>query len=497
MLSFPIFNDETLYLQYAQLINEDWAKNKFVSMDGYYVDWKPPLLYWMAAPLINVGRDPLVIGRAIALLFSVIGFFGTYAFAKELFGKAEGIVAAWLYVLCPTVLFHNNQFTAETFLFSSAPVLYWTVLKAIGEGRARWAWALAALIPGTALLLFKQSGFMLLAVALALPFVTLRRDSAGEWHWKRVAWNCLVVAGIIVCCELLAKPALPSAFDGTKARFNAKWVMTTAELLQFPIAVWRANLAVIGNYVGSYYAWSVPGLIFVLLWVAIRERKMPDLVLAVMCLTGAGGVCFLLRGFNEYLFNTAIIAALLPLLARTGVLIWRLDRAQVHGRVRSGLLVIAALTLSYWTYQIALIGLSAGRYIERSTPWAIQQYLKSWSSGFGVEGIIRFLENEKRPGVIFADAQWGNPRTAIEVYGKRRFRNLKIVPITREFLNAAETRNLRHHAVQLVPVRLAIYSAEPSDLRADWQANVEQIMCESRSEVKEYSGQTPLILCRF
>lgn len=51
--SFPIFNDEAIYLQYSQLIHDDWTKNKFISMNGEYGDWKPPLQFWIAAPVIR------------------------------------------------------------------------------------------------------------------------------------------------------------------------------------------------------------------------------------------------------------------------------------------------------------------------------------------------------------------------------------------------------------------------------------------------------------
>ncbi|HEX8491151.1 MAG TPA: hypothetical protein VF626_09040, partial [Chthoniobacterales bacterium] len=65
LASFPIFNDEAIYLQYAQRIHDDW-RNRFISMHGEFTDWKPPLMYWMAAPVIQWGDDPLLAGRAVA-----------------------------------------------------------------------------------------------------------------------------------------------------------------------------------------------------------------------------------------------------------------------------------------------------------------------------------------------------------------------------------------------------------------------------------------------
>jgi 4-amino-4-deoxy-L-arabinose transferase-like glycosyltransferase len=107
--AFPIFNDETIYLQYCQRIHDDWQQNKFISMNGEFTDWKPPLMYWMAAPFIEWGNDPLVAGRAVAFLVSVAGFIGFYLFAKQLFGEREGVAAALLYVLCPPIFLHNDH----------------------------------------------------------------------------------------------------------------------------------------------------------------------------------------------------------------------------------------------------------------------------------------------------------------------------------------------------------------------------------------------------
>jgi 4-amino-4-deoxy-L-arabinose transferase-like glycosyltransferase len=495
--SFPIFSDESLYLQYAQLIHGDWSKYKFISMDGYFGDWKPPLQYWIAAPVIGLGGDPLLSGRAVAVGFSVLGLLGTYAFTKELFGPAEARVAAALFVICPTVLFHNNQFTAETFLFSTAPLLYCALLRAYRPGRMRIGWVIGAIAAGTALLLFKQSGALLVGIAIILPVARWHRTTAGARGWKALAGYIALTAGVIACCYALSKLALPTAFDGTKDHFNGKWVMGGAELLQLPVEIWQANLRLVAGYTTAYYGWSVPFFFAACAFVAVRRRDFAALALVAMCAVAGGAICFLLRGFNEYMFNTAVIAVLLPLLARGGTLVWRLGRCGTEARVRHGLLALAALTAAFWTYQIVLIDVSAGRYLERSTPWAIAAYLKSWATGFGVNDVIAVLSDEQQPGVVFADAQWGNPSVALQVYAQRAFPNLKVLPITREFLDAAETRRLRDDARKLAPVRYAIFSADASGVRAKWQANVEREMCDRRTEVTGHPGQTPIIVCRF
>src|ERR1700681_2932307 len=89
LTTFPIFNDEAIYLQYSQSIHDDWEKNKFISMHGEFRDWKPPLQYWMAAPVIRWGGDPLVAGRVVPARGSCAGEFGVYPFSKGIVSPRE------------------------------------------------------------------------------------------------------------------------------------------------------------------------------------------------------------------------------------------------------------------------------------------------------------------------------------------------------------------------------------------------------------------------
>lgn len=511
LTSFPIFNDEAIYLQYSQLIQDDWTKNKFISMNGEYGDWKPPLQFWIAAPVIRWGSDPLAAGRVVAAVVSFLGLFGLYLFTRECFSQREAILAAMLYVACPPVLFHNNQFIAETFLFSTAPFLYWSLLKAMRSKGRKLLWWATAILFGTALLLFKQSGALLLGVAMALPFAALRgNEESGErmpvdvvrgragasWNWKGLAANLLVVGVIILCSHFAAGLVIPSEFNQTKEHFNRQWVLSLREVFQFPLPTWRANLEVAAEYIDSYYSWGIALFFCASLWFAIRKRNPAELVLAAMCVAGGGAIVFLLRGFNEYLLNTAVIVVLLPLLARTGVNIWQLARDGKERLIRAGGLLLTGVMLIFWLYQLFLMGSSPGKYLERSTNWAVANYLKGWPTGFGVKEVVAMLAKEKEPGVIFTDTQWGNPATALEVY-KDRFPHLRLVPISRDFLDPPHMRQLKEAARKIGPAHYTICSADRSEGRGQWMAQVEREMCETQTEVRAYPSQTPILVCRF
>lgn len=450
-------------------------------------------------------------GRVVAAVVSFLGLFGLYLFTRECFSQREAILAAMLYVVCPPVLFHNNQFIAETFLFSTAPFLYWALLRAMRSRRRKLIWWVAAIPLGMALLLFKQSGALLLGVAMALPFAELRRHeessegmsvnvgrggALASWNWKGLAANLLGVGVIILCSHVAARLVIPSEFNQTKEIFNRQWVLSLQEIFQFPLPTWRANLEVAAVYIDSYYSWGVMLFFGASLWFAIRKRNPVELALAAMCVAGGGAIIFLLRGFNEYLLNTSVIVVLLPLLARTGVNIWQLARDGKERLIRAGGFMLTGLMLIFWMYQLILMGSSPGKYLERSTHWAVANYLKGWPTGFGVKEVVAMLAQEKEPGVIFTDTQWGNPATALEVY-KDRFPHLRLIPISKDFLDPPHMRQLKEAARKIGPAHYAIGSADRSEGRGQWLAQVEREMCETQTEVKAYPSQSPIIVCQF
>jgi 4-amino-4-deoxy-L-arabinose transferase-like glycosyltransferase len=488
LTALPIFNDEAIYLQYSQRVHENWEKNKFVSMNGEFTDWKPPLQYWLAAPFIECGDDPVLVGRVIALLFSTAGFFGIFLFAKELFTEREGVLAAVLYALCPPVLLHNDQFTAEAFLFSTAPVFYWALLKAMRWKKWDWIWAIAAVFLGMALVLFKQSGFSLVFLSLLLPMAHPRTNFGR---------NFFLVGAVVIVSLVATNAIIPSEFDATREHFNRRWVLSLPELAAAPVATWRTNLNMVCDYISATYSWAIVLFFSIFTWLAVQRRNVPELMLTMMCLAGAGGIIFFLRGFNEYLFNTAVIAILLPLLARLGIVIGDFMRERKSAWLSYPILFCAGLMLLFWGYQDILMSVSPGKYFGRSSRWARANYLQSWSTGFGIKEIISMLEKEKAPGIIFADTQWGNPRTALEIYRAKRFPNLRIVPISQEFLDPAGARKLADAAKKSVQLRFAIFSADRSETRAEWITNIEREMCETRTEMKLHPGQTSIVVCQF
>ena len=99
--------------------------------------------------------------------------------------------------------------------------------------------------------------------------------------------NALLAVAVIVCSVIAAKAVLPAAFNSTRDHFNSRWVLSIAEVFSFPTSIWRTNLGVVADYIGSYYTWAVALFFAGFTWLALRRKNFPELTLAGMCLAGA------------------------------------------------------------------------------------------------------------------------------------------------------------------------------------------------------------------
>ena len=506
LLSFPIFNDEAIYLQYSQAIHADFSKYKFISEGGLYADWKPPLQYWIGAPFMGFVDDPLLAGRLAVFLVSLFGLWGLYLFVKELFGRREAALAVVVYALCPTALFFNIQFVAEAFVFSFAPWVYWAFLRAIRADKLRLWYAALAAVFGALLLLSKQSGMVYLGLAVLLPFAVLDRKGEHrpwrEWNWKGFFIRLGVVAAGIVLAVVLRQFGTSAQSAQVEQNFNGNWLMGVKDLVALPWSTWQVNWESIRDYYWSYYSVFILLPLLYFFWIAAAswKRHFKDLVLALGFLAGSFAVLVLLKGFNEYIYNTAVIVFLVPMLARAVLEAWSRARTGAWHFARvAGAAVLASLVLLavHWIYQDGLMKISPAGYIRRSTAWADHNYLENWSGGFGVAEAIAEVKTHESPGIILADPQWGNPRTALEVYNGE-YPRLRVIGITIDFQTPAGTQAAKAYILaQPFKTRLVVFSTARNETRAVWQDNVEKYLCATRKEIQVQPTQPPIVVCSF
>jgi hypothetical protein len=200
------------------------------------------------------------------------------------------------------------------------------------------------------------------------------------------------------------------------------------------------------------------------------------------------------------MYHTAVIAVLIPILARTFASALEdakctLTRMRWIGGATAGLVVILAAS---WVYQIGYMAIAPGGYLLSRTPWMRENYVENWPTGFGVKEVVQFLKEQPGPGIVFVDPQWGNPATSLEVFGKQ-YPQLIVTSVTTQFLSGDGAATIKKECEPLYKTRLVIFSEGSRNQpgRAAWQRNVLERLCSDKQEIRPQPRQMPILICRF
>ena len=494
---FPIFNDEGIYLQYSELIHDDFSANKYVSVHNIYGDWKPPLQYWIGGLFISSKRDPLVAGRIVASVFSLIGLFGTYFFVRQIFTPTAAAGAAAFYLISPLTLFYNTQFVAETFVFSTTAALYAclaALLRSLERLRiAALMWFIASVLSGALLVLFKQAGALPLYLSILLPF-------AFWTSWRAVAKSAAVVAAVILVSSILSAVAIPAQYSTNEAHFTAQWTMSVKEIAALPSAVWSANAREILELYTRYYTVAMlAALLLYAVWSFVRGTSNDLTVLALFLLSSAA-IIFCLKQFNEYLYHTAIVVFMLAILGRlVSVTIESPGTPGIHRRMVAILPGILLLFIGvFWIYQCVLIKTDSVAYLRQASTWAKENYLNGWPSGYGVKDVAQFLSSRAGTGLVILDPQWGNPRTSLEILRPLAYPNMRLFRMGDDILQR-ESLLKRMDNAGIRENRFIIFSdwSPPGSVRDRWVPYVKANYCVNKRQFSDHPDQIPIVVCEF
>lgn len=104
LLSLPIFNDESIYLHWGQIMTNIPNQAFYSLFDG-----KPPLFLWFLGLAQNSPLDPLIAGRIVSVLFGLATLLGILQISKLLGLSKQGqILAGIFYITSPLHLFFDR-----------------------------------------------------------------------------------------------------------------------------------------------------------------------------------------------------------------------------------------------------------------------------------------------------------------------------------------------------------------------------------------------------
>lgn len=191
--ALPPFNDESLHIRRAEIA---W------SFDDLNISLKPGKLltyYWIG--LFNADRlHGIFIGRTVVGIFSLLGLAGLYAAARRLFSAWGGILALYIAVFSPFMIFFDRLAFSDPLASALGMLTVWGSLLMVRHPE-EWEWGILTGFLGGLTTLAKLIG----APYIVVPALAIFLLSGLGW---RVAWKRYKTT-LIVCYVTFSVVLLP------------------------------------------------------------------------------------------------------------------------------------------------------------------------------------------------------------------------------------------------------------------------------------------------
>lgn len=402
LTKLPIFNDEAIYLDWANRIINGTVSPFYPLYDG-----KQPLLMWIFGVFGKIFPDPLVAGRLVSVLTGLAAMVGIYKLSQKFLNKRAVWIPPAFYIVTSIFSFYDRQALMESSV-GAINIWFLYILLKYFETREIKLSVLLGVILGVGFFIKSSVLVFLVPTFLLWSLAFIKNKSERETLAYGFGLFLLVFAMTIL-------PLLIQEQSNVIFLRNERYVLAVEELIRFPFGVWISNLkntlgiliwylfpstfllilvglatlfskksqGLRGNYI-SLYLWlflsiAIPAIV-------ARQVHSRYLVsyLPPLTIPAAYGVLFVLRKFRKRIISFGFIA--LPL--------------------------AATLWLSFKPYSY---------FLELSKVYKtfdLFSYFYGDISGYGISEVRRFLENEAKHGTIMVGVRLdsGNPESAMLAY---------------------------------------------------------------------------------
>lgn len=178
--------------QYASISQEMLQNGQYLQVQHQGQDYldKPPLLFWtttLAYQLFGVHNWSY---KLFSLLFSLLGVYSTFRFAKLYYSHTVAFGAALMLATCQALFLINNDVRTDTMLIGAVMLAIWQLAQYLQS--ERWLYLFGA-SAGIALAMLAKGPIGLMVPVLAF---------GSDWFFKRqwsnfVRWQWLVVVALV------------------------------------------------------------------------------------------------------------------------------------------------------------------------------------------------------------------------------------------------------------------------------------------------------------
>ncbi len=396
----PIFTDEAIYIRWSQIGARD-AAWRFISL----TDGKQPLFTWIMMVFLRIlpGFDPLFVGRLVSVAAGLGSMIGLFVLGGELFGRKTGLVASFLYLICPFALVYDRMALYDSLVAMFAIWNLYIGIRLVKTLRTDTAYVFGMTLGAG--MLNKTSGFFSAYLApLTLVLFDWSRHGRGNRLIRLL--GLFLLAGML--SQLMYSVLRLSPFFHLVGQKDAVFVYPFSEWLTHPFRFLTGNLKGLFDWVSHYL--TIPIFTAAILAVfTLWRRPREKLLLYGMWLFPFVALAL----FGRVLYPRFILFMSMPLLLLAAEFL-----VTVWGKIRFApwkmLLVLVIVGIPMWTDWYLL-------YDPLHAPIPLSdkgQYVDDWPSGWGVREANAFLLSEsiKGPITVYTDGTFGLLPYAIEIY---------------------------------------------------------------------------------
>lgn len=409
----PIFNDESIYL--------DWAwYNTHVPGHLYdsLLDAKQPLLVWIFGIFENFFKDSLFTGRFVSVIFGAFTAFGIYNLTQKLLNRQTAFIATLLYSIIPIFVFYNRQALMEA---SVATIGIWSfvaLLNLLQKPTTKNGIVLGVIL-GVGFLIKSSSLIFIVSSLLIILFYLFKEKKVKIIEPYTLSLITMVCFNFLIFINPVFWQTLSS---------NSRYSYTLTELFSLPIQGWINNLIGFFN-IGFVF---ITPLVFIFSFIGMfvmRKNKIKDSSIFLAYFLLALFIEILLSKWQNQRYFLPFLPFLVIPVSYVFDILWK-ENILKKGIVVLSFIVPLVLSLliifnpSYYITELSKIS----NYSDTS-------YVYGQTSGYGINEAMQYIENhssKSSPTLIVFPLNIGNPESVVDLYSVTTH-NLAALHIDRQF----------------------------------------------------------------
>ncbi len=447
ILSLPIFIDEAIYIQWAQVAKSN-SSLRFISL----VDGKQPLFIWFVASLVGIFKDPLLAGRTISVIAGFLSMIGLFFLTKELFKSyLIGFFSAFIYLIYPFALVLDRLALYDSLVGAFAVwSMYFSVLL-VRLLRLDLALILGMILGG-GILTKTSSFFSIYLLPLTLFFINFKNRKLF------LRWAGLFSFSVILAYAHYNILRLSPNFYQISQK-NGFFINDLSGFLlnKFYFNFFQ-NITSLSSWIITYFTFSMIFLIIISFFISKKYLKekiflflwfiIPFLLLALF------GRIF----FPRFVFFMTLY--LIPLISFSLAEILRRFRIKIFIPLFI-VIIFQMITADYYVLS---------DFKKAPIPKIdLNQFVNDWPSGRGIKETIAYLENisKKEKIYVVSEGIYGSlPTTSLEIYLKnnKNIQRTAIEPIPEEMSKELKDKVCKYRSFLLLNQMQFPPSAWPAEI---------------------------------